>query len=99
MTEVDRIGNIERWEKDNLCGICPYRKAVQAENDRLKASIAAATAEGYADGLHAGRDESRGAVEALQRIVWAENRGPDGAAESAYMVQVARDALSTLGGQ
>jgi hypothetical protein len=40
----------------------------------------------------------RGAVDpcrdALRRIVWAENRGPDGAAESAYMVQVARDALA-----
>jgi hypothetical protein len=27
------------WEKDNLCGVCPYRKAVQAENERLRAQI------------------------------------------------------------
>ena len=33
------------------------------------------------------------AVEALRRIVWAENRGPDAATEVAYMAQVARDAI------
>jgi len=27
------------WEKDNLCGICPYRQAVQQENERLRAAL------------------------------------------------------------
>ncbi len=30
----------EAWVRDNLCGVCPYRRAVQAENDRLRAVLA-----------------------------------------------------------
>ena len=39
------------------------------------------------------KDRALSREEALRRIINAENRGPDGAAESAYMVQVARDEL------
>jgi hypothetical protein len=40
------------------------------------------------------RDAAMRLREALRRIVWAENRGPDRAAESAYMVRVAQEALN-----
>lgn len=37
--EAERDELNERWERDNLCGICPYRKAVQAERDRLAEAL------------------------------------------------------------
>lgn len=27
------------WEKDNVCGVCPYRRAVQDENERLRTAL------------------------------------------------------------
>jgi len=35
--EVERLN--KAWEKDNLCGVCPYRKATQAENARLREEV------------------------------------------------------------
>ena len=29
----------EAWEKDNLCGVCPYRQAVQKRNRELEAEV------------------------------------------------------------
>ncbi len=29
----------ERWEKDNLCGICPYREAIQARVRELEEAV------------------------------------------------------------
>lgn len=37
--ERERDDLKRRWEQDNLCGICPYRQAVQTENDRLREAL------------------------------------------------------------
>lgn len=40
--EEERDDLKARWEKDNLCGICPYRMSIQDEMRRLQRALAAA---------------------------------------------------------
>jgi hypothetical protein len=40
VVQFERIVELERaWEKNNLCGICPYRQAIQAHNEKLEKAL------------------------------------------------------------
>ena len=37
--EPESVKTSEAWQRGNLCGICPYRRAIQAENERLRETL------------------------------------------------------------